>query len=91
MVYQWQVLYYNNRVSQTKLAPTPDFVQLAKAYGIDGVRVEEIGKLKENIQEAFEAKEARVIEVQIDPSELLPMVPPGEKITKIVGEYKVEE
>jgi acetolactate synthase-1/2/3 large subunit len=91
MVYQWQVLYYNNRVSQTKLAPTPDFVQLAKAYGIDGVRVEEIGKLKENIQEAFEAREARVIEVQIDPSELLPMVPPGEKITKIVGEYKVEE
>ena len=91
MVYQWQVLYYENRISQTKLAPTPDFVQLAKSYGIDAVSVEEIGKLKENIQEAFEARQARVIEVNIDSTELLPMVPPGEKITKIVGEYKVEE
>ena len=91
MVYQWQVLYYEDRISQTKLAPTPDFVQLAKSYGIDAVSVEEIGKLKENIQEAFEARQARVIEVNIDSTELLPMVPPGEKITKIVGEYKVEE
>ncbi|RAP53778.1 MAG: acetolactate synthase, large subunit, biosynthetic type [Methanosphaera sp. rholeuAM130] len=91
MVYQWQVLYYNNRISQTELAPTPDFVQLAKSYGIDAVSVEEIGKLKENIMEAFDQGEARVIEVKIDSSELLPMVPPGEKITKIVGEYKQEE
>ena len=91
MVYQWQVLYYNNRISQTRLAPTPNFTQLARSYGIDSVKVEEIGKLRDSIQYAFEAREACLIEVEIDSSELLPMVPPGEKITKIVGEYKVEE
>ncbi len=91
MVYQWQVLYYENRISQTKLAPTPDFVKLAESYGINGVRVERPGELEEAITNAFKDREATVIDVVIDPSELLPMVPPGEKITKIVGEYKTED
>ncbi len=91
MVYQWQVLYYENRISQTELAPTPDFVKLAQSYGINGERVEKPGELKETIQNALKSREATVIDITIDPSELLPMVPPGEKITKIVGEYKVEE
>ena len=91
MVAQWQVLYYDERISQTKLAPTPDFVKLAESYGVRGVRIEKPGELKETIQEALKAREATVIEIPIDPEELLPMVPPGEKITKIVGEYKVEE
>ena len=91
MVYQWQVLYYENRISQTKLSPTPDFVKLAESYGVCGERVERPGELKETIENALKSREATVIDVVIDPGELLPMVPPGEKITKIVGEYKVEE
>ncbi|WP_455645960.1 acetolactate synthase large subunit [Methanosphaera sp.] len=91
MVYQWQVLYYNNRISQTKLTPTPDFVKLAESYGLKGERVEKPGELRETIENALKSREATVIDVVIDPSELLPMVPPGEKITKIVGEYKTED
>lgn len=91
MVYQWQVLFYENRISHTKLAPTPDFVKLAESYGIKGVRVDKPGQLKEAITDAFNSREARLIEVVIDSDELLPMVPPGEKITKIVGEYKTED
>ncbi|WP_323737095.1 acetolactate synthase large subunit [Methanosphaera sp. ISO3-F5] len=91
MVAQWQVLYYDERISQTKLAPTPDFVKLAESYGVRGERVENPGELKETIHEALKSREATVIDIPIDPNELLPMVPPGEKITKIVGEYKVEE
>ena len=91
MVYQWQVLYYDNRISQTKLAATPDFVKLAESYGVRGERVEKPGELRETIQNALKAREATVIDIVIDPAELLPMVPPGEKITKIVGEYKREE
>ena len=91
MVAQWQVLYYDKRISQTKLAETPDFVKLAESYGVYGERVEKPGELKETIQNALKSREATVIDIVIDPKELLPMVPPGEKITKIVGEYKVEE
>ncbi len=91
MVAQWQVLYYDKRISQTKLSPVPDFVKLAESYGLHGERVEKPGELKETIQNALKSREATVIDILIDPEELLPMVPPGEKITKIVGEYKVEE
>ena len=91
MVYQWQVLYYNERISQTKLKPTPDFVKLAQSYGVRGERVEKPGELRETIENALKSREATVIDVVIDPEELLPMVPPGEKITKIVGEYKTED
>ena len=61
------------------------------SYGVNGVRVEKPGELKETIQNALKQREETVIDITIDPDELLPMVPPGEKITKIVGEYKVEE
>ena len=91
MVYQWQVLYYNNKISQTKMTPKPDFAKLADAYGINGVHVEKTGELQETIQNALKSREATVIDVKIDSDELLPMVPPGEKITKIVGEYKTED
>ncbi|MCI5866733.1 MAG: acetolactate synthase large subunit [Methanosphaera sp.] len=91
MVYQWQVLYYNNRISQTKMTPKPDFVKLADSYGIEGVRIERPGELKEAIETAFKNREPTVIDAIIDPSELLPMAPPGEKITNILGTYKTED
>ena len=90
MVSQLQKLF-NEHVYATKLTETPDFVKLAEAYGICGERVEKPGELRETIQNAFKSREATVIDVVIDPEELLPMVPPGEKITKIVGEYKTED
>ena len=90
MVAQLQRLF-NDHVYQTKFYDNPDFVQLAKAYKIKGEVVEKPGELKETIQNALKQREATVIDITIDPDELLPMVPPGEKITKIVGEYKVEE
>ncbi len=91
MVAQWQKLFYDERISETKLSNSPDFVKLAEAYGLKGERVEKPGELKETIQNSLKSKEATVIDVVIDPEELLPMVPPGEKITKIVGEYKTED
>ena len=33
MVHQWQHLFYHDRYSSTELAPVPDFVALAQAYG----------------------------------------------------------
>ena len=76
MVAQLQRLF-NDHVYQTKFYDNPDFVQLAKAYKIKGEVVEKPGELKETIQEALKAREARVIDIRIDPNELLPIVPPG--------------
>jgi acetolactate synthase-1/2/3 large subunit len=46
--------------------------------------------MKETLQEALKSGEPSLIDVMIDPDEILPMVPPGCGITEIVGEYKVE-
>jgi acetolactate synthase-1/2/3 large subunit len=87
MVAQWQVLYYENRISQTKLAPTPDFVKLAESYGVTGVRVEKPGELKETIQNALKQREATVIDIRIDANELLPIVPPGSALNQMKKEF----
>lgn len=76
MVAQLQRLF-NDHVYQTKFYDNPDFVQLARAYKIKGEVVEKPGELRETIQEALKAREARVIDIRIDANELLPIVPPG--------------
>lgn len=90
MVAQWQKLFYDERISHTKLKAMPDFVKLAESFGINGYRVERPGEMKETLQEALKSGEPSLIDVMIDPDEILPMVPPGCGITEIVGEYKVE-
>ena len=90
MVAQWQKLFYNNRISHTKLGEVPDFVKLAESFDIRGEKVEKPGELRETLKDALRSGEPALIDVVIDPDEILPMVPPGRGLTEIVGEYKVE-
>ncbi|HOI72021.1 MAG TPA: acetolactate synthase large subunit [Methanobacterium sp.] len=90
MVAQWQKLFYNKRISHTRLGEVPDFVKLAEAYGVKGERVKKPGEMEETLKSALKSGEPTLIDVVIDPDEILPMVPPGCGITEIVGEYKVE-
>jgi acetolactate synthase-1/2/3 large subunit len=90
MVFQWQKLFYEERISQTKLEAMPDFVKLAEAFGVNAYRVERPGEMKETLKDALNSGEPTLIDVMIDPHEILPMVPPGCGLTEIVGEYKVE-
>lgn len=90
MVAQWQKLFYDERMSHTHLGEVPDFVKLAEAFGVQGERVEKPGEMKETLKKALRSGEPTLIDVIIDPHEILPMVPPGCGLTEIVGEYKVE-
>jgi acetolactate synthase-1/2/3 large subunit len=90
MVAQWQKLFYNERMSHTHLGEVPDFVKLAEAFGVQAERVEKPGEMKETLRSALKSGEPTLIDVIIDPDEILPMVPPGCGLTDIVGEYKVE-
>ena len=90
MVAQWQKLFYDERISHTHLGEVPDFVKLAEAFGVQGERVERPGEMKETLKTALKSGEPTLIDVIIDPHEILPMVPPGCGLTEIVGEYKVE-
>ena len=86
MVAQLQRLF-NDHVYQTKFYDNPDFVQLAKAYGVKGEVVERPGELKETIQNALKSREATVIDIRIDANELLPIVPPGSTLDNMKTDF----
>lgn len=88
MVAQWQRLFYGKRYSAVKLDRV-DFVKLAEAYGAHGVRVQDLNEFSNALKECLKLDVASVIDVPISPEEnVLPMVPPGSSLEKIMGVEK---
>jgi acetolactate synthase-1/2/3 large subunit len=84
MVRQWQELFYERRYSGTQLW-NPDFVKVAEAYGIPGIRVERKDEVISAIQEAMYYPGAFLLEFVIEPEEnVYPMVPPGLTLSKVM-------
>ncbi|MEW6276739.1 MAG: biosynthetic-type acetolactate synthase large subunit [Bacillota bacterium] len=85
MVRQWQELFYNRRYSYTELH-NPDFVKLAEAYGAVGMRVTKPEEVAPALQEALAVPKPVMIDFVIEREEnVLPMVPPGESLDKMLG------
>jgi len=85
MVRQWQELFYNRRYSYTELR-NPDFVKLAEAYGAAGRRVTKPEEVAPALAEALAAPKPVMIDFVIEREEnVLPMVPPGESLDKMLG------
>lgn len=87
MVRQWQKLFYGSRFSQTDPHRATDFVALANAFGVDGMRITKKEEIKTVLQQAFELKKPVVVDCVISPDvNVLPMIPPGKTISEIVTE-----
>ena len=84
MVRQWQELFYNRRFSETELV-NPNFVMIANAYGIPAEDVETLDELDGAIERMLAHDGAYVLNVNIDPEELVyPMTPAGSPISTIL-------
>ena len=84
MVRQWQELFYQERYSETTMI-NPDFVMIAKAYGIAGRVVAEREELDDAIAEMLTHKGSYILDVQVEQKGLVyPMVPAGQSITNII-------
>ncbi|MCX5993412.1 MAG: biosynthetic-type acetolactate synthase large subunit [Chloroflexi bacterium] len=84
MVRQWQELIYNKRYFGTKLY-NPDFVKIAEAYGIKGVKVSKKIDVRPAIHKAMEHKGPFLIEFMVEPEEnVYPFVPPGKTIVEFL-------
>jgi len=79
MVRQWQELFFDNRLSGVDLEGNPDFVKLAKAYGIKGFYIrtpDEVDRvLKRAI--AYNAGPCVVEAVVVKEDNVFPMIPAG--------------
>jgi len=85
MVRQWQELFHNQRYSYTELQ-NPDFVKLAEAYGATGLRITKKSEIRPALEEALRIQGPVMMDFQIERKEnVLPMVPPGEPISKMLG------
>lgn len=87
MVRQWQKLFYENRFSQTDPKRATDFVALANAFGIDGLRINTPEEIKSTLEKAFALNKPVVIDCRISPDEnVLPMIPPGKTVDDMITE-----
>ncbi len=85
MVRQWQELFYNRRYSATPMEITPDFVELAKAYGAVGLRAKTNDEVEPVIKEALATDNVVIMDFVIDREEgVFPMVPAGKATTEML-------
>jgi acetolactate synthase I/II/III large subunit len=88
MIKQWQELVYEGRHSHIDLSGSPDFVKLAEAYGVKGLRAETKQEARKAWMEALSHPGPVLIDFVVDRDELVyPMVPQGKALEDmIVGE-----
>jgi acetolactate synthase-1/2/3 large subunit len=84
MVRQWQQLFHEKRYSFVDIQ-SPDFVQVAKGYGITGKRISDREALKSSITEMLEHDGSYVLEIMVGKeNNVFPMVPQGRGVSEIV-------
>lgn len=87
MVRQWQQAFFNEHYSHSNMAAgMPDFVQLAKAFGIKGMVIRERDALEDAIAEALAHDGPVLVEAQVTKDEnCYPMVAPGRSTAQMIG------
>ncbi|ORY81148.1 acetolactate synthase mitochondrial precursor [Neocallimastix californiae] len=92
MVKQWQDLFYNFRHSGTKMT-NPDFVKVAEAMRLKGLRCTDKKDLPAKIKEFLETDKPVLLDVTIDENEhVLPMVPAGKALHEMeLGSQTIDE
>ena len=83
MVRQWQQLFHDKRYSFVDIQ-SPDYIMLAKSYGIDGAKVEHRDQLADAVKTMLESKGSYLLEVMVGKeNNVFPMVPQGCSVSEI--------
>ncbi|MBN2774025.1 MAG: biosynthetic-type acetolactate synthase large subunit [Prolixibacteraceae bacterium] len=86
MVRQWQQLFFEKRYSFTELQ-NPDFIMIAKGFGMDGHKVDKREDLESGIQKMMDHKGPYLLEVTIEKEDnVFPMVPTGASVSDVILE-----
>jgi acetolactate synthase-1/2/3 large subunit len=84
MVRQWQELFYGKRYVATPLSG-PDYVKIAEAYGLPGLRVTRKQEVVPAIEQAMAESGPFLIDFVVEPEEnVYPMVPPGAALAEVL-------
>ena len=84
MVRQWKELFHEKRYSFTDIQ-SPDFVQVAKGYRIDGKQISKREELQSSLKEMLDHPSSFLLEVAVAQEDnVFPMVPQGKGVAEIV-------
>jgi len=83
MVRQWQQLFNDKRYSFVDIA-SPDYVMVAKGYGIEGQKITQREKLNEALQTMLNHDGSYLLEVMVGKeNNVFPMVPQGCSVSEV--------
>ncbi|MCC8071231.1 MAG: biosynthetic-type acetolactate synthase large subunit [Bacteroidales bacterium] len=83
-VRQWQMMFFHERLSQTPML-NPDFVEIAKAYGIPGETVECREQLSDAIERMMLHDGSYLLNVRVDEADMVfPMTPVGKPVDYVM-------
>jgi len=84
MVRQWQEFFYERRYAATPIR-SPDFVKLAEAHGLTGLRVEKRSELAAAVDKARSIKGTVVVDFRVEQEDAVyPMVPAGAALDAMI-------
>jgi len=84
MVRQWQEFFYERRYAATPLR-SPDFVKLAEAHGLVGLRAEKRPEVDAIVDRARQAEGTVVIDFRVEQEDsVYPMVPAGADLDAMI-------
>ena len=87
MVRQWQEIFYEKRYSGVAYQNNPDFVKLAEAYGMLGIRVTEKNQVVPAIEQANETDGPVILDFMVqDEENVYPMIPSGQSVKELIEE-----
>lgn len=88
MVRQWQEFFYDRRYAATPIS-SPDFVKIAEAHGLTGLRVTKREEIEETVHRARETEGTVVIDFRVkQEDDVYPMVPAGVAIDEMIRRPK---
>lgn len=86
MVRQWQTLFFDGNYSETTLDDPINWVALAEAYGVKGMRLSADDDPQAILKAALDLGEAVLVECEIPlDDKVYPMVAPGAPIEQMLG------
>jgi len=90
MVRQWQELYFENHIKAVPI-PGPDYVNLAKAYGVEAMQVSELEDVMPALRRARAHDGPFLIEFVVEPeANVYPMVPPGGSLADTLEDPRLQ-
>ena len=92
MVRQLQDLFYDSDFVATIYSGNPDFMKIAEAYGIAGIKVTDKAQVAGAIQKAMDTPGPVIVDFIVKQDEhVFPMIPAGESVNEMLEEPVTEQ